>query len=226
MKGFLFLILLIPIISCSPKEHIINHRKEAKIKSEKQIVELHDGVLLVRLSTKKNTIAAMKKAGKIKLANKTETKLKERNQLIINAFRNNFNYCPVYFFYSDYSKYVTNNHLENVIFLNDSLELDQTIKTTKQTFFIAEFGAIYPDTTKYATRHYYGNGKKEVKHYGGSEITVTALIIKDNHFAQLKEPFPYYVRERKGMPFQRSIHQVVLNMNFKLKHYYKEITKQ
>jgi hypothetical protein len=226
MKPLFFILIFLQLLSsssCSKKKEKIKHRAEAKKASVAQILKLHDGVLLVRLMTKKNTINAMKKVKKLKLANKTEAKLKERNQSIVCAFRNHFNFCPVYFFYSDYSIYVKDNQFERVVFLDDSLILDSSIKVLKQPYLIAEFGSVYPDTTTYSTSHYFDYGKKQTTHYGGSGITVSALIIKDKLFTQLKEPFPYHVRERKKMLFfSKKIHKVVLRMSNRLEKYYRK----
>ncbi|PCJ23275.1 MAG: hypothetical protein COA97_11945 [Flavobacteriales bacterium] len=228
MKYLLFLFLFSPLISFAQKEEVVSHKRkdikearvEAKIKAKEQVLQLHDGVLLVRLSTRKKSLAAMRKANKNKLADKTENKLRIKNQKIVNAFRVNFNFCPVYFFYSDYSKYVRNSQLDNVMFLNDSLQLDSTIKVSSNKYLTAELGITEPDTKKYGSTTGFESGEKTTTYYGGPEITVTGLIIKDEQFEQLRKPFPYYVREFSGLPFYRAIHKMVLIMNNNLQKFY------
>ncbi|MBL4593567.1 MAG: hypothetical protein JKX68_07110 [Flavobacteriales bacterium] len=232
MKRFLILILLIPIISFAQEEKVVNHKRknikktkeEAKIKAENQILDLKNGVLIVRLSTKKKSIAAMRKANKNKLADKTESKLHTRNQHIINAFRTNFNFCPVYFFYSDYSKHIKNNQLDSVVFLNDSLQLDFNIKINAKKFLTAELGITEPDNKKYSSTTGIEKGEKTTTYYGGSGVTITGLIMKDQQFEQLRKPFPYYIREFVGLPFHRAIHKMVIKMNNDLKRFYLKVS--
>ena len=73
-------------------------RKQRNYSAKKQINQLKDGALLVRLKTKKNTISALRKIGKSKLADEIEKKQSEYNLNIITAFKTNFDFCPTYFF--------------------------------------------------------------------------------------------------------------------------------
>jgi len=212
----LILLLFISAFSFAQREKKTSYRKQCKIDSERQINELRNGVLLVRLKTKKKTISAMRKAKRYKLADKTEQELKKRNQFIITGFKSNFNFCPVYFFYSHDSKYVRNNNLDSISFLNDSLIIDNSITVNNSNIYVAEFGSVYPDTMVYSQSEYFEYGKKQTTNYGGSALTITALIIKSNQFTQLKDPFPYFVREFKGLLIQRSIKKAIYKMNAKL----------
>lgn len=222
MKKLIILLVMLPLLSFAQKEKKVRPRQQAKIKATANIQQLKKSVLLVRLSEKKNTINAMKKVGKDKLAAKTKHKQREKNKKIIAAFLSNFDFCPVYFFFSDDSKYIRNKQLDSVIFLNENLEHDTSIKVNTRTFFTAELGVTEPDTTNYSSETYFDKGKKSTTYYGAGEISLSALIIKDDQIYQLGKPFPYYVREYAGLPFQARIAKMVRKMNQKLISFYKK----
>ena len=111
-----------------------------------QIKLLKDGSLMVRLHTRQRSIDAMRKAGKDKQAAKLEQHQKELNQTIADTFNNDFRFCPVYFFSSEYTVPIKNGEWEEVVFLNDSLEADSSITLANTNFLIEEFGYIEQDT--------------------------------------------------------------------------------
>ncbi len=222
--SFFFTLVLLSI-SLLGQNKKINYRKLDKINSEKQIVELHNGVLLVRLFDKQKHIDGLKKVGKLKASKKIEREQLDRNKQIVYAFKNYYDFSKVYFFFSDQSKFISDN-LSKVKFVNDSLEVDTSIKVNSNIIFIAEFGITEPDTRVYSKEQYYENGQKKTKSYSGSGITLSALVFKNKNFVQLREPFPYYVRERKSTPFQSDIETIVTKMNAKLKRYYDLVKKK
>jgi len=224
MKKVILIFLLLPLISFPQKKEKINYRKKDKIDAANHITQLRKGVLLVRLSQKNNTINAMRKAGKTELADKTVHDNWLRNKEIIAAFRGYFDFCPVYFFYSEYSTSVSKNLLTNVVFLNENLEADSSIKVSNSIIYVAEFASTESDTKHYAKSEYFDEGEKKSTNYGGSELTFTALIIKDQKFKQLRKPFPYYVREFKELPIERSVKNTVIKMDQKLSQFY-EVNK-
>ncbi len=195
MKFILYL-LIIPIIGLS--QNTINHSKKAITKQ--QINQLHDGALLVRLITKKNAITTLRNMGNHKLADEKESEQITLNKTIIYAFRNHFNFCPVYFFYSDYTEAIKNNKLNDIIFLNDSLNLDPKIIFKESSFLTAEFTLI-------------------------DNADFEALIIKDKQFVQLKRPFPFYVRTFDSLSNKKKLNQIIITMNDRLENFYKKRNK-
>lgn len=224
---FLF-ILLIPEIGLAKgmieKKKKVHHRKELKTPAKHQINQLHDGALLVRLKTRKNTIAVLREIGKNKLADKIENQQANLNKKIIGAFRNNFNFSQTYFFFSDYSQDIIDKKFDNVKFLNDSLLPDTTIVFHHKTFLTAEFGTIEQDTATYYDRHYYvpvKNGMElHARYYGSPDFGIAALVIKSDQFIQLRKPFPFYVRTFGLMPWKRRPSNSVRIMNIKLHQFY------
>lgn len=212
------------------KEKKISYRKQKRRLAKQQINQLKDGALLVRLKTKKNSIAALRKIGKDKLAEKLEEKQRKYNLKIVAAFKRNFKFCPTYFFFSDYSQNIRDRQFDKVIFLTDSLVLDTTIKFNNCNFLTAEFGTIEQDTAKRFSHYSYesdGNWNlKEVKNYiGGHSMSFGALIIKSDQLIQLRRPFPFYVRTFDSLPISRSPKKVVKKMNRKLRKYYHKRNK-
>ncbi|MCO6498838.1 MAG: hypothetical protein J5I47_00480 [Vicingus serpentipes] len=212
---------MFPLISFSQEEKKINYKKKDKIDAVNHITQLKKGVLLVRLSQKNNSINAMRKAGKTELADKLVHENWLRNKEIVAAFRGYFDFCPVYFFYSEYSSYVTKNQLDKIVFLNDNLEADSSIKVSNDVFYVAEFTSIEPGSKNYAKSDYLAENEKESINGGSSGITLTALVIKDKKFKQLRKPFPYYVREFKELPIERSVKNVIIKMDLQLNQFSK-----
>jgi len=173
-------------------------RKNLKSTSREQIKMLHDGgVLLVRLSTKKNAIEALRGLGKNEQANQMQKNQDVLNKGIIRAFKVEYKFSPVYFFYSDYSKNVSNNELNAVPFLGEDLMPDKSIQVTQSKFLTAEFSS-----------------------FNSVESDGTALLIMNEKFEKLKRPFPFYVTERKGTPLEKAPEKVVRKMERKLNKFY------
>lgn len=205
----------------------VSFRKQNVSISKEQINQLKNGALLIRLKTKMNSIAALKKIGKNKLAAKVEKNQADYNLSIISAFRANFNFCPTYFFFSGFSTNIRERQFNKVVFLNDSLLPDTTLKFKKTSFLTAEFGTIQQDTAKYFSHYSYEpNAKLSVKrvknYYGGPNMGFAALIINSDKFVQLRRPFPYYVRTFESLPIERSVNKAVRKMNKKLYKYYRQ----
>ncbi len=173
-------------------------RKNLKSTAREQIKMLHDGgVLLVRLSTKKNAIEALRSQGKKEQADQMQKNQDILNKAIIKGFKAEYKFSPVYFFYSDYSKNVSNNELNAVPFLGEDLMPDKSIQVTQSKFLTAEFSSLNAES-----------------------MDGTALIIMNEKFEKLKRPFPFYVTERKGTPLEKGPGKVVGKMEKKLNKFY------
>jgi hypothetical protein len=208
----------------------VSARKKRSFVASQQINQLHEGVLLVRLMTKVNSIAALRKIGDSLKADKLEKQQAAYNLSIIKAFRTNFNFCPSRFFFSGESKYIIEGQFDKIGFLNDSLCLDTTIKFDGRNYFTAEFGNIEQDTAQYFSHYTYDKKEdKSFEHksntYGGTNMGIAALVIKSDKLVQLKRPFPYYVRTSVSHPADDGLNQTVKKMNKKLHKFYKKKSK-
>ncbi|MDG1476615.1 MAG: hypothetical protein P8Q14_05680, partial [Vicingaceae bacterium] len=202
------------------------YRKKCKIDSKRQIIELHKGALFIRLKQKQKSIDALRKKGQEKLANKIELKQKNRNSYIVDAFKSRFDFCPIYFFYSSDSKHVRNNDLDSISFLNDSLQIDFSIIVNDTNFYIAEFGHIEPEETfTYQSSTHLPKGETRATYSGGSDFSFKAVTVKTKNFKQLKEPFPYYSKEKSGSNKRANINNAVSKLNLSLKKFYDKQVK-
>jgi len=220
------LLLLISTISYSQKnsKRSTLSKKQLKELANQQIIQMHDGALLVKLKTKKKSIATLRKFDYHEQADKVEAKQKAYNTKIINGFKTNFDFCPTYFFFSDYSQEVLDKQFDKVQFLDINLQHDSTITFNNTSFLTAEFGIIEQDTAKYFDGYYVVEGKdgleKRAKYSGGTDMTFGALIIKNEQFFQLRKPFPYYSRTLNSIPFKRKPKNVIDKMNRQLHNFY------
>jgi len=179
------------------KEETIRRIKRRR--AIKQIKQLKDGALLVRLRTSVYKIAAMRKLGFDRLADETKKEQRAHNLKLVQAFNAYYRFSEVRFFYSDQSQQVRDRNFEG-IFLNDQLEIDSNIVLrNSKNVFTAEFADLERDTTKYFS-HYEmvqtGNFQQQrvERYYGDSRNSFMALVVKDDQFNQLDRPFPYYSR--------------------------------
>lgn len=159
---------------------------------------MKSSALLVRLQTKSKAIDALKERGLEARAAEIQAEQKVKNLKIAQAFKAEFDFCPVYFFYSDDSKHLLDQNWDKVSFLDSNLELDADIKFNGGTFYTAEFTAIDLRTDKSE---------------GTPQLGFGGLIMKDSKFNQLEKPFPYYVRNFRSLPIRRKPSKVVRKMN-------------
>jgi len=230
MKKSIIVLLttLIPIMGVSQDINEVKRADNPKkhlIKSGQQINQLHEGSLLIRLKHRKKSIAALRSIGKAKAADKIEDRQRRLNKAIIHAFKERFDFCPVYFFFSDHSQSVMEQQFEQVEFLNPNLSPDKTITIGDNGFLLGEYGTIEQDTTRYFNGYYYvqsENGLERRKRYNtsGTNSGFGALNIKNDQFIQLARPFPYYVRTFDSFPIKRKPEKVVKKMNRKLHRFY------
>lgn len=173
----------------------IRHHKVVKEKLRDDIHALNNGVLLVRLKTATNTINAYKRQGYSEKANQLEQARISDNLQIIEAFRTQYHFSRVEFFYSTDSRKVMNGDL-NGIFLNDSLQHDSSIKIDSSAeWYIAEVDFLEPVTGRRweLTDNDSTDKKSMTTHYRSSDFSRTAIVVRDKNFKQLRRPFPYYV---------------------------------
>jgi len=173
---------------------------EAKRLAVEQIKHLNGSVLLVRLKTSKSTIDAMQKAGKTKMAANRQKQVDEENKRIIKAFKDEFDFCPVYFFYSDDSHLLKDKNFESIVYVNDSAQKDSNITPRFSEFFVAEFGSIGQDE--------------------GAIFDMQGLIIMNEEFVPLQKPFPFFVKKSSLRNSKKSIFIAVNKMNRNLWAFY------
>jgi len=170
----------------------------------RQVDELKNGIVMVRLRTSELKINKLLEMNKNAKAANLKSEQKQANLRIIRAFRNYFDFCPiysVYFFYSSSSDQIRARNFKG-IFLNDDLEVDHRLIVTTEHVFVLEVGDV--DMETFGTH-------------------IEGIGVMNTNFELLKKPFPYYVREKKSdIPiFNRGIEGMVKLLNRELKSFHK-----
>ena len=175
-----------------------------------------DGALLVRLKTNKNTINRLKAAGNSDLAAQMERQAEVSNKIIMASYLQEFNFCPVYFFYSDYSDSVKHKKLTGIL-VDSILEMNPSIVCHKSFFLIAESGTVYNSSLGMVSESLAPTAEEK-----GSPSREAPIVIKNRFFIQLHKPFPYFqIRQSNNGP----ISPIVNGLYFDLNNLYYQINK-
>lgn len=159
------LIFLIPAVLLSFMLSGQSGMEEAR----KQLNDLHEGVLLVRLKTNNASIEAMQKAGFDEKAELARQEQYEKNKETILSFSQAFDFAPVYFFYSDDSEAIRQGNLAGNVFGSD-LKPVPAEELKGKPIFTGEFTET-PNTG------------------------IEAFVVMGQDLIPLKSPFPFYQRK-------------------------------
>ncbi|SDJ80308.1 hypothetical protein SAMN05421823_101149 [Catalinimonas alkaloidigena] len=177
--------------------------------AEAQVRYLHEGILLVRLPTRQASLKALHDRGAHALAEKEAQAQQEANDVLMRAFRDHFQFCPVYFFSSDQSERVRQARLHDLV-----LQGDSSLRLQPQPFLVAELAQashVYPP--------------------GPTAFHFEALFLEDHQFRPLTAPFPFRVRTFRVRTFRtlfflhRSPAQAVRLLNERLHKFYEKSTR-
>lgn len=169
-----------------------SYGQKSRDKARTDIVALKNGALLVRLKTSELKINALKKQGKEKEAEEIRLDQETVNKLIVEAFKANYTFCPVYFFYSNHSTKVKEGNYKGCIF-------DVNMKT---------------DSSFSSNNYLIGEFEK-------SETTqLDAFYIKNKNFELLRKPFPYFIKQNKALVSSRSYDKLVSVLNEEFIEFY------
>lgn len=199
------------------------HKMHEKAKFD--IENLKNGVLLVRLHGRSEEIKYLRNHNKQKRANKIEKKTHKKNLCIIEAFRQHYSFCPVYFFEDTFSTQIFKGDFSNVKFYNDSMKIDPSIRINTANYFIAEHGVTEGDTTSYRHDFYIEKNqdglKKTQMKFTEENLHVSAFVIRDKSFTQLHKPFPYYAKIFGKNPKRGMIQKKVKQFSRGIENFYK-----
>ena len=213
------LLLLVLSISVSGQE--MSYGKWKRLNSIRSIQDLANGCLLVRLHTMQKSIDKLEEFGRTEDAEKIRSRVDMKNQNIRQAFKDEFDFCPVYFFMSQYSDKILEGHMDSIPFTDAD---GAVVYPEIESYLVAGFGITKPDTAAFfngyrqeVTDH---GIEQKPTYYADKNMGLPALIIYSPQLIQLTDPFPYYVRNFDSLPIKRSIPKSVRKMNSKLHHYY------
>lgn len=175
----------------------------------RQISDLKEGALIVRLKTNDKSVAAYRNNGKPEIADRIEEERARQNLKIISAFRNYFDFSRVYFIYAS----STNDFLKGKrdVFLNDSLQPDKKIKLKEDYYLFAEYGVLIANMQQDGSR---GSGTRWTEE-SANPSSNSALFITDTTLAQLQEPFPF-----AQVVLLENYHKAVDRLNSALHRFY------
>jgi hypothetical protein len=162
-----------------------------------QLKALSKSFILVRLKTNEMKIKALEARGYTEEAELEKSKLYLENKETILSFRKTFDFCPVYFFYSNTSDDIRKGILSGNVF-DHNLALIEPELLQSEVYFTAEF--------------------TETENLG-----IHALVLMDHYLMPLKAPFPFF--ERKYIFFsliQQGKGTIAKRYNKKLYSYYEK----
>ena len=183
MKFILSLILFASFSLFAQNEERVAAQQKSLETAQKQINDLKNGILLVRLDYKTKEIAYYEKHNNLTEANRIRERQEKVNKEIMNAFQLYFSFSPVYYFSMDDSRKLLDEEYDDIQLLNDFGIKDTTVNLTEQPFFVAEFGFANQGLSTS------DNGEKYA-----TKMTINALVIRDYKLVELAEPFPYHVK--------------------------------
>lgn len=207
----LSLVLLSLPVTAQDNEYSDKYRKWKKQYSADCITSLKDGALFVRLRTRSKAVELYLKNGQDKIAERIMQEQFTENRAIMQAFKDEFNFCDVYFFFSDDTKAVTAG--EPGHFLNDKLKKDTSIHNNSSFFMVAEYGPLKKESFVIP-----GDEPENQAPAGGNAIE-RALVMKDSTLMQMPPPFPYYI----SAVFEKQTSAQVKRLNERLKSYYNSV---
>lgn len=221
MRNLILLLLIAVQFSCN--EQMLQRDIES---AQEQITSLKEGgALVVRLRRQDRKISKLKEKGfdaKAKIVSEEASVL---NKELMAAFKAEFNFCPVYFIDERGTEAIRAGETKKNVFLDDNLEIDESIICEAKYILTAEFGETVnsrDDNFESQVLHKGDRGSEMRNTYQGSssEVAVTGLIMKTAKFAQLRRPFPFYVREYTTIVLSRGKYEMVGILNKNLQKFY------
>jgi hypothetical protein len=203
----------------------------AQTSTDTIFANLQNGAILVRLQSKYILINALQKRNDTSIIKKI---IKDRdiiNQEIIDAF-NNFTYCPVYYFYSENSKKITNREFKGIL-LDNKLNPIDSVPDLDNNYLIATFGLSGRDTTIYAFPNFYNYLTHDIEsgqlvrnhlYYNlDMEPGISALVLLHPDLYYVNRNYPHYVRTFENPFFViRPKSRVVHLLELKISRYVKD----
>lgn len=176
----------------------ISAKQQARQLASRQAIELHEGILLVRLLTMQNTLDALQKAGEFEKARQVKAMVNAENQKIIEAF-DAFKFTKVYFFYDRNTPKVMEGKLDSVL-MDKQLNL-VPVPQYQGLHYIAEFGQYQSDQRSYQVRRdpqYLIENNIALDStaawisYADKGLGIGGLVVMNSQFVTLDAPFPTF----------------------------------
>lgn len=174
-------------------EQFKNFNKRSKTVSYWQINELKEGAIVVRLRNNRLLIEELRKSGKKDLAIQKIMEQYAMNKNTMMAYLDHFDFCKVYFIYSNSSDSLMNGSRKG-IFLDTSLNINPEIELKERFYLLAERDYGYNSTIGFVKED-----SARLVRESGTAVRMMAIVLKNKYTHQLKAPFPYLVKEKNFM---------------------------
>ena len=157
--------------------------KENLERARFQINDIKSKGIIVRLRTDKDRIAAYRKDGNNRVADKIEDKAKGVNLLLMYSFITQWSYCPIYFMESQYTMKLI--HEDTLVAKTYDLLRDTSIYVNRDSFYILDYGELMENSTE-ENHPFVGAG------VSATPVAGKYLVLKSHDLAQLYPPIPFH----------------------------------
>ncbi len=178
---------------------------EEQHNAHKQIKNLKEGVLLIRLDSGHAKFDLLEESGHVVNEQTKKAYLASKEKVMtetIDAFDKYYKFSKYFFFYDYDQNKILHADFQGVLFNSNKqlVEIDD-LNLDSNNIFIAQVGkVIYFDAMN--------------KYYEG-------LVLKDHQLRQLDNSFPYYVKKHAPLPISnRSIAEMVIVLDEQLDKFY------
>lgn len=187
-------------------EQFEKFRRRRRTISAWQINQLREGALVVKLKTNNLVVNALEKSGDTKEAEIKRLEAAGINVNMMRAFRNHFNFCKLYFIYSQQGDSLLKG-IRKGIFLDSSLQVDPTIELTESYYMLAETDRLYNSTIGFVPE----DSARLVVEKGTPVTQEPYIIIKNKYGHQLNKPFPYFSKIKAGLEHASEVTYIHVN---------------
>lgn len=186
--------------------------------AKKYITELREGgALVIRLKARNKAISAYISSGNAAIAERMKDEDEKLNKKIVEAFKTEFRFCPVYFTFAHNSKLLLEGNASQL--LNENLMPDSGIQFNYSNFLFVDYGASMLNESTNSYNYTVGKTTE-----GNTPGNSQAYTIIDKDFRQLHSPFPYVVYLN---PFTMNAHnKAIKRLNEKLFAFYAFVQKK
>lgn len=161
------------------------------------LLDLQEGILLIRLNTSNNKIKKLKEKGLDRQVMVMTTELKSYNRIVRETFSEKYNFSNFYFFYNtDTGKILAKNY-ENVLF--DSKGETVALDKIEQPIYILTIGTYLPPKSFSYNNNWVGFVINKIE-----EGKITTISSKEPFFLRVDARIP---NERVVRRFKRSVHK-------------------
>jgi len=154
-----------------------------------QINDIKARGIIVRLKTNKERIAAYRKAGNNKVADKMEAEARETNFELMDAFATHWTYSPVYFMESQNTVLLMQH--DTLIAKTADLLRDTAIYMPHDSFYLMDYGVLMENAPPSANTRFKDLNKTEQSE---NPVSDGCLVLKDSKSMQLQYPLPYFTK--------------------------------